>query len=169
MILTLAILSACSTTPSSPEDIPPELFSKLNNNSAFFLKKDELQGDKEKSAWQFVAIQALIAEKQFTLAESIIEYLQSKPLSANEQASLSLLIADSTYAQNKLDETRLILDYMDYKQLSELGLIYFLKLQSELKVRNEDHLGASDSLLLLTPLLNFKSVSSSCKRRACRR
>ncbi|MFT6986731.1 MAG: outer membrane PBP1 activator LpoA protein [Psychromonas sp.] len=153
MILTLAILSACSTTPSSPDDTPPALFSKLTQNSAFYLKKDELTGKQENSAWQFVALQALIAEKRFILADSIIEYMQSKPLSATEQASLSLLIADSLTAQNRLDKAQQQLDAIDKKKLSELGFIYSLKLQTQLQIRNEDHLAASDSLLSLAPLL----------------
>jgi len=153
MILTLAILAACSSTPSSPDNIPPALFSKLNNNSEFFLKKDEAAGQQENSAWQFVAVQALIAEKKFTLANSIIEYLQSKALSENERASLNLLIADSLFAQNRLNKAQQQLDTIDKKQLSELGIIYSLKLQIQLQIANGDHLAASDGLLSLAPQL----------------
>jgi len=156
------MLSACSsTTPTPPADIPPALFSALNNNSEFFLKKDELAGKQGNSAWQFVALQALIAEKKFTLANSIIEYLQSKRLSAREQASLSLLIADALYAQNRLDETRKRLDAIDDKQLSELGVIYWLKLQVELQIGNSDHLRASESLLSLVPRLKKEGDSQA--------
>ena len=153
MILTLAILAACSSTPSSPDNIPPALFSKLNNNSEFFLKKDEAAGQQENSAWQFVAVQALIAEKKFTLANSIIEYLQSKALSENERASLNLLIAGSLSAQNRLDEAQKRLNAIDKEQLSELGIIYSLKLQIQLQIANGDHLAASDGLLSLAPQL----------------
>jgi outer membrane PBP1 activator LpoA protein len=158
MLLTLAILSACSLSPTSPNDIPPKLFSKLSNDSAFYLKKDELEGSKSNSAWQFIAVQALIAEKKFTLANSIIEYLQAEKLPPAEQASLNLLIADNLYAQNKLKEMQQVLNKLDKKQLSKLGFIYSLKLQAQLQVANEDHLGASENLLILTPLLNKEEI-----------
>jgi len=155
MVLTLAMLSACSTGPSSPEDIPPVLFSKLNNSSAFFLQKDQLEGEQKKSAWQFVAVQALIAEGKFTLANPIIEYLQSQPLSATEQASLTLLIADSEYAQHNVDNAQHELNKIDSKQLSDTGFIYYLKLQLKLQQHKEDHLGAAHTLFSLTPLLKI--------------
>ena len=155
MVLTLAILSACSTGPSSPEDIPPVLFSKLDNSSAFFLQKDQLEGEQKKSAWQFVAIQALIAEGKFTLANPIIEYLQSQQLSLTEQASLTLLIADREYAQNNVDNAQHELNKIDSKQLSDSGFLYYLKLQLNLQLHKEDHLGAAHTLFSLTPLLKI--------------
>ena len=153
MILTLAILSACSISPPVPIDPPPALFSKLNNNSAFFLKKAELAGEQQKLPWQFVAVQALISEKQPTLADSIIEYLQTQQLTATQQSSLNLLIADNLNLQNQPDEALEILKDTDSKALSEIGLVHFLKLLTQLQIDKKEHLGASDSLLLLTPLL----------------
>ena len=153
MILTLAILSACSITPPSPENTPPELFSKLNNNSAFFLKKAELESERKNLAWQFVAVQALITEKESTLANSIIEYLQGQPLTTTQKMSLTLLTANNLYAQNELDAAQKALAKVDKKQLSEIGLIYLLKLQTQLHIDKEEHLNASESLFLLNPLL----------------
>ena len=153
MILTLAIVSACSISPLSPGDTPPALFSKLNNNSTFFLQKAEQKSGQKKLPWQFVAAQALIAEKEPTLASSIIEYLQSQPLTSTQKSSLNLLTADNLYLQNELDEAQKTLNKIDNKQLSEFGLTYFLKLQTQLYTDKEEHLEASETLFLLTPLL----------------
>lgn len=153
MILTLTVLSACTTTPTAPEDIPPMLFSDLQNNSTYLLKKDEQLGSEKNSAWQFVALQALITENKFTLADSIIDYLQNKPLTEQEQADLTLLIASKEFQKSKTAEAQTILSSLDYQNYSSLGSIYFLKLQTSIYIENNDHLAASDTLLILVPLL----------------
>ena len=103
--------------------------------------------------WQFAAAQAFIAEKQPVLASSIIEYLQSQPLTPVQKNSLNLLTADNLYLLNELDEAQKALDKIDDKQLSEFGLNYYLKLQTHLHIDKEKHLEASDTLFLLIPLL----------------
>ncbi|WP_245597641.1 penicillin-binding protein activator [Psychromonas aquimarina] len=153
MLLTLSILSACSTM-TSPEDTPPEPFTELTYDSAFYLKKDQEHADEDNSAWQLAAVQALIQESKFVLADSIIEHLQSKKLSENEQASLSLLIADSLAAQDKQEQALQTVNSIDAQHLSNIGLIHYLKLKADLEVQRQDHQAASDTLLLLSPLLN---------------
>ena len=153
MILTLAILPACSLSPLTPEDTPPALFSKLNNNSAFFLEKAEQKSEQKKLPWQFVAVQALLAEKEPTLASSIIEYLQGQPLTPAQKSSLNLLTAENLYLQDESNKAQATLNKIDSKQLSEFGHIYFLKLQTQLHIDNEEHQEASNKLFLLTPLL----------------
>lgn len=155
MILTLTILSACSSKPPVPQDIPPTLFSQLNNNSAFFLKKDKLAGEQINLTWQFLALQALISEGEFILANSIIEHLQAKPLYAAERAALTLLIADSQFAQSRVDEAQQALNNLDNMQLSKTGYIYYLHLTLNINLQKQDHLAASDTLLLLAPLLTL--------------
>lgn len=153
MVLTLAILSACSVNPLSPEDTPPALFSKLDNNSAFFLKKAEESSKKKSLPWQFVAAQALIAEQKPLLADSIIEYLHSQALNPTQKSALTLLTASNLYLRNDLHETQAALARVDKQQLSEFGLIYFLKLRTQLHIDKEEHQEAVEQLFLLTPLL----------------
>ncbi len=153
MVLTLAILSACSVSPLAPQDTPPALFSKLDNNSAFFLKKAEESSKKKSLPWQFVATQALIAEQKPLMADSIIEYLDSQALTPVEQNALTLLTASNLYLRNNLQETQAALTKVNKQQLSEFGLIYFLKLRTQLHIDKEEHLEAAEQLFLLTPLL----------------
>ncbi len=153
MVLTLAILSACSVSPLAPEDTPPALFSKLNNNSAFFLKKAEESSKQKSLPWQFVAAQALIAEQKPLLADSIIEYLHSQPLTPVQQSALTLLTASNLYLRNDLHETQSTLARVDKQKLSQFGLIYFLKLRTQLHIAKEEHQQAAEQLFLLTPLL----------------
>ncbi len=153
MVLTLAILSACSVSPLAPQDTPPALFSKLDNNSAFFLKKAEESSKKKSLPWQFVATQALIAEQKPLLADSIIEYLHSQALTPVEQNALTLLTASNLYLRNNLQETQAALTKVNKQQLSEFGLIYFLKLRTQLHIDKEEHQEAAEQLFLLTPLL----------------
>jgi outer membrane PBP1 activator LpoA protein len=152
-ILTLTILSACSTGPSSPDDIPPELFSELNNNSAFYLNKDKQEGDLENSTWQLIATQALIEEQQYSLADPVINNLLTRILTVKQQASLQVLIAQNQFGQTNIEKSQSTLLVIDASQLSELAYIAYLKLQSEIYGAQKNHLAASDTLLVLTPLL----------------
>ncbi|WP_354625186.1 penicillin-binding protein activator [Psychromonas sp. MME2] len=152
MILTVTILSACTSTPPAPEDIPPALFSKLDYDSAYYLKKDEQLGSDKNTSWQFITLQALISEGKFTLANSIIEYLQSQPLSDTQQSELSLLLADKLYRQNRLGEAQTALNKLTSDKLSALGYLYYLKLQTKIYKESGDASGASDTLLLLIPV-----------------
>jgi len=146
----LLILSACSTTSTSPEDVPPELLAGSKQSSNFYLKKAQNDDD---SRWQFAALQALIKEGKFVLADSVIEYLQTQPLNNREKASLALLIADGFYAQKKLPETQTQLLTLDYLQLSETGQIHYFQLNLELLETRSDHQKISDTLFLLIPLM----------------
>ena len=151
--LTLTILSACSTGPSSPDDIPPELFSELNNNSAFYLNKDKQEGDQGNSTWQLLSAQALIEEQQYTLADSVINHLLIKILSTQQKASLQVLIAQNQFGQMNIKKSKATLLAIDASQLSELATIAYLKLKSEIYSKQNNHLVSSDTLLILTPLL----------------
>ena len=64
VIATVAFMAGCTTTTTAPEDIPPALFSELEANSDFYMTKDEQLGSDDNLACQFLAIQALIKEKQ---------------------------------------------------------------------------------------------------------
>ncbi|PKG40436.1 LppC family lipoprotein [Psychromonas sp. Urea-02u-13] len=147
-------MTACTTTATAPEDVPPALFSELEADSAFYLNKDEQLGSDTNLAWQFLAIQALIKERQFVMADAVIDSLQAKVLTPEQSATLGLLIADKFYAQNKLPETQTSLTRLDAQVLSSTDLVHYLKLQVALHIRNELPLEASESLLLLAPRLN---------------
>tara|TARA_R110001583_G_scaffold49303_4_gene154327 strand:- start:4084 stop:6135 length:2052 start_codon:yes stop_codon:yes gene_type:complete len=146
-------MTACVTTETLPEDIPPALFSELKDDSTFYLNKDTQLGSDENLIWQFLAIQALVAEQKFVLANAVIDSLQTKTLTPEQSAILGLLIADKFYAQNKLPETQATLTNVDYQTLNDTSLIHYLALQSTLHIKNNLSLEASESLLLLTPRL----------------
>jgi outer membrane PBP1 activator LpoA protein len=149
----IIFMSACTTTTKAPEDIPPILFSELVADSVFYLNKDEQLDNDKNLAWQFLAIQALINETKFVMADAVIDSLQAQLLNSEQSATLRLLIADKFYAQNKLPETQAALTDTDYQVLNSTSLIHYLKLQVALHIRNALPLEASESLLLLTPRL----------------
>lgn len=155
IISLLLILSACSTSPTNPDDIPPELLARSEKNSSFYLQKAQSEDD---ARWQFAALQALIKENKFVLADSVIEYLQTQPLNNREKSSLALLIADSFYMQKKSSETQIQLLTIDYLQLSEIGQIHYLQLNLELLEASSDHQEISDTLLLLIPLIKDPQI-----------
>lgn len=150
IISILLILSACSTTPENPEDIPPELLSPSQQSSSFYLQKAQ---DDDDVRWQFAALQALIEEKKFVLADSVSEYLQTLALNNSEKASLALLIANNLYAQKKFPETQEQLLTIDYLQLAESAQIHYWDLNLSLAQGRADHQQTSDILLALTPLI----------------
>jgi outer membrane PBP1 activator LpoA protein len=154
VIATILLITACSTTSIPPEDIPPALFSELDADSAYYLQKDEQLGSDTNLSWQFLAVQALIKEEKFVIADAVIESLQSKTLSAEQSTSLSLLIADKFYIQNKFAEAQLALDGLDAQLLDQLNLVHYLKLQIELHLHNDLPLEATDNILLLIPHLS---------------
>ncbi|WP_083761725.1 penicillin-binding protein activator [Psychromonas ingrahamii] len=151
--LTMTFLTACSTSPSSPKEIPPELFSELANSSAYYLQKDQLYPDSNNVDWQLLTVQALIEEGRVVLADSIISHMQSKTLSGKDKTSLGLLIAQNLFAKNQFDESQKALSAIDPEQLSQLASIASLSLQADLYIKRENHLAASNLLLILTPLL----------------
>lgn len=153
--LTLILLSACSSQRLSKNSVPL-LFSELNHNSAFFLKKADKGNDQQNLEYQFLATQALISEEEPTLANSIIEYLQSQELTQEQQSSLRLLIADNLNLQNRPDQSLKVLNNTNSKALSDIGFIHFLKVQTQLQINKEAHLDASNNLFILTPLLKTK-------------
>lgn len=149
----ITFMTACSITTTAPEDVAPALFSELDADSVFYLNKDEQLGSDENLTWQFLAIQALINERKFVMADAIIDSLHTQILSSEQSATLGLLNADKLYAQNKLPETQVALTDTDYQVLNSTSLIHYLKLQVALHIRNTLPLEASESLLLLTPRL----------------
>lgn len=156
VITIIALITACSST-IPPEDIPPPLFSELTADSAFYLGKDKQLGNDENLIWQFLATQALIKERKFVMADAVITSLQTKILSTEQSAILNLLIADKFYAQKKLPETQNALDNIDVQHLKQTENLHYLKLQSTVFIRNELPLEASNTLLLLAPLLTINA------------
>jgi outer membrane PBP1 activator LpoA protein len=154
--LTLTILSACTTTQTThQEKFAPSLFSELNNDSAFYLDKADQATEEKRTDWQLVSIQALITEHKPQLAKSIMEYLHSQLLTANQQNSLKILQAANLNQQNTLDQALAITKTVDTTPLSKNGYIYFLKLQTQLQIAKEEHENAVDSLLSLTQLIEL--------------
>jgi len=139
--------------PSSRDDIPPELFSELDNNSAYYLQKDQLYADSNNVDWQLLALQSLIEEDQVVLADSIISHLKTRNLSDKDKTSLDLLIAQNLFAKNKFSESQKALSAIDPGQLSQFASISSLALQADLYITRNNHLAASDLLLTFTPLL----------------
>ncbi|WP_022941422.1 penicillin-binding protein activator [Psychromonas hadalis] len=154
VLTTITFMTACTTTIPL-EDVPPALFSELDASSDFYLNKDEQLGSDENLEWQFLAIQALIKEKKFVMADAVIESLQTNVLTAEQSATLGLLVADKFYAQNKLPETQIALTRINNQMLNPTDLIHYLKLQATLHIRHELPLEASESLLLLAPRLTI--------------
>jgi outer membrane PBP1 activator LpoA protein len=152
-LLIMTFLTACSTSPSSPKEISPALFSELANSSAYYLQKDQLTPDSNNVDWQLLAVQALIEEGQVVLADSIIDHLQSKTLSEQNKTSLDLLIAQSLFSKNQFDESQKALSAINPGQLSQFASITSLSLQADLYIKRENHLAASNLLLAFTPLL----------------
>ena len=152
--LTLTILSACTMTQTThQEKFAPSLFSDLNNDSAFYLDKADKASEIIRTDWQLVSVQALITEQKPLLAQSIIEYLQSQPLSLGQQNSLKILQAANLNQQKKLAQALAITKTVDTTPLSKNGYIYFLKLQTQLQVANKEHKNTVNTLLTLTPLI----------------
>ncbi|TEW54891.1 LppC family lipoprotein [Psychromonas sp. RZ22] len=148
----LLLLSACSGLGGKAKT-PPVLFSQFSENAEYLLKEADLVDEKENSDWQLAAVQALTKEKKFVLADSVIEHLQKKVLTAQQKNNLFLLIADNQYAQNKLVEAMKSLKNVDARLLSMPANIHYLKLKAQLQIRNKQYQEASDTLLKLTPLL----------------
>ena len=150
--LTLILLAACSSQ-RLPKDTWSDLFSELNHNSAYFIKKADEGNEQQNLTYQFLSVQALISEKEFTLANSIIEYLQSQQLTATQKSALNLLLADNFYLQNQPNKAMIVLNNTNSDSLSKIGFIHYLKLLSQLQIGNEAHLDAANTLFLLTPQL----------------
>ena len=150
--LTLTILSACTTTLLPQEEYAPTLFSTLNEDSAFYLNKADQASEETRTDWQLVAAQALISEQKPLLAESIMEYLQSQPLTLDHQNSLKILQAANLNQQNKLEQASAIANTVDTNPLSKNGYMYFLKLQAQLQIAKQEHKNAVNTLLQLAPL-----------------
>ena len=152
--LSLFVLAACSGV-SEDKKTAPELFSDFSESAEYLLKQADQVAELQNSDWQLAAIQALTKEGKYILANSVIEHIQKKVLTIQQKNNLLLMIADNQYAQNQLDESLLSLDSLDITLLSESTNLYFLKLKAELQIRKKDHQGASDTLLVLTPLLTI--------------
>ncbi|MGB5447033.1 MAG: penicillin-binding protein activator [Psychromonas sp.] len=153
MTLTMIFLTACSTVPSTYSSTAPELFSELENNSAFYLQQDQLNTDPNNSAWQLLSIQALIAEGETKVADSIIAYVQTKELSERDRTSLNLLFAQSLFAKKERTQAQNVLSQIDPQNLSYFGSVASLSLQSDIYAEQKNHFAAANTLLALTPLL----------------
>lgn len=160
VIATITAITACSTPKviAPPvQEKAPAVFSDLQRDSNYYLDQDKQFGSDQNLVWQFLAAQALIEEQQFPLANAVINSLQTKILTPQETALLNLLMADNAYAQNNLPETQNALTALDVDYLSDVDLVHYLKLQSEVHIRNQLPLEASDTLLLLAPRLTINN------------
>ena len=157
VIATIAVITACSTPQitTSPADVPPAVFSDLERDSSYYLNKDQQQGSDNNLIWQFLAAQALITEKKFTMADAVIESLRANALTAEQSTMLNLLTADNAYAQNKLPETQAALSATDFQALNDTEVVHYLKLQAAVHIRNELPFEATETMLLLAPRLTL--------------
>jgi len=154
VIATTAFMAACSTS-QPPENIPEQAVNQVEMNAAYYLEKDEQLGDEKNLVWRFLAVRALIDEKQYLMADAVIGSLKINTLTAEQSALLSLLSATSLYAQEKLEEAQIVLGYAEYTYLNQDDFTQYLKLQASLYMSNELPLAASETLLLLTPRLTI--------------
>lgn len=152
--LSIFLLSACSGVKmSSDKATAPVLFTDFSENATFLLKQAELVNELESTEWELTAIQALIKEKQYQLADSIIEHLQKKAISTQQKNDLTLLVAAKLYAENKLTEAEQTMLQVNSSSLSESGKMFYLKLKLDIALSNKDQQTASDTLFVLIPLI----------------
>jgi outer membrane PBP1 activator LpoA protein len=151
-MLSLLLVSACSGLIENMKSVPT-LFSKNNASSESLLKEADLLSEQQNTELQLAALEALIREGKFVLAESVIEHLQSKSLTAVEKNNLQLLIADNQYAQDKYDDALVSLKTVNLKLLSEPATLHYLTVKTDLYVLLKQHQNAVHSLFQLTPLL----------------
>ncbi len=156
MIAMITFITACSST-IRPENIPPAVFSELPASSDFYLQKDKALGSDTNLTWRFLAIQALIKENNFVRANTLIDSLHTQHLDAQQSATLTLLMADNFYAQNKFPDAQQALNNIHVQYLQQIGFVHYLKLQSTLHIDNGFTFEATESLLLLAPLLTLDS------------
>lgn len=163
ILIILAIsLTACISN-NSPENTPPELFSKLDFDADFYLNKDKINGDEDYLDWRFVALQALIQEARFKEAKALIDSLQSNLDKSKDASSdllgkkevLSLLVVDKNYAQFNFSDAKEQLDNINGTRLLGLALKHYLKLYIEVQIAYQEYQGAVDTLFLLLPRLTF--------------
>lgn len=152
--LSLLVLSACSGI-DSVEKMPPQIFNDFPESAEYLLKQAETVDQLKSTDWELVAVQALIKEKKYILANSVIEHLQKKNLTATQKNDLQLLIADNQYAQNQLLESFATLESIDPTLLSPAATIRYYKLKIDLLVRDKKHQQAVDALLVFTPLITI--------------
>ena len=150
--ISILLVSACTGVGQDKKGAPT-LFTEFYETAEYLLQKAEEVKEPQNTEWQLAAVQALTKESKYVLAESVIEYLQNKTLNTQQKNHLLLLIADNQYAQNQLDETMKTLKRIDSALISEPAELHYLKLKTELHVRNKEHQAAVDTLFELTPLL----------------
>ena len=152
VVLSILFVSACSITNPN-EKTAPVLFTEFSETAEYLLKQADQLDEIKNTEWQLAAIQALSKEGKFVLADSVIEYLQNKTLNAQQSNHLLLLVAENQYTQNQLDKTLVSINKINVDVLSVEAKLYYLKLKTDLQIRNKDHQAAANTLLVLTPLL----------------
>ncbi len=158
-LLALA-LTACISLRSK-ENTPPQLFTTLDFDSAFYLHKDQLEGSDTNLEWRFVALQAAIYESKFTLADALIDTLQKNlkaaPITDNilaQKGALSLLIIGKYYGQGNFKQAKTLLGKVDLKSLSDSALTYYLQMNAILQVAYKEYQGAVNTLFILLSRLS---------------
>ena len=153
----LLIVTACTTVDEGPIT-PPNIFNGTSSTAEILLRKADQADAIENIKWQLAAVQALTQERKYDLAESLIEHLQKKALTAKQRNDLGLLIAENQYSQNKLSLSLQSLANINPDLFSTKGNLHYLKLKVEIYVRKKDHQAASDALLALVPLLDQDEI-----------
>ncbi|WP_298941896.1 penicillin-binding protein activator [uncultured Psychromonas sp.] len=152
MALSIMLISACSGVGQDKKNAPT-LFTNFYETAEYLLQRAEIVKEPKNTEWQLAAIQALTKESKYVLADSVIEYLQNKTLNTQQKNHLTLLIADNQYAQNQLDKAMVSVKSIDMSVLSKEAKLHYLKLKTDLHVRNKEHQAAADTLFLLAPIL----------------
>lgn len=152
LMLSLLLVSACSGLIENIKGAPT-LFADHNKSAESLLKEADSLSEQQNTQLQLAAVEALTKEGKYVLAESVIEHLQSKVLTAEEKNNLLLLTADNHYAQDKLDTTLTSLKRIDFNLLSAPAKLHYLSVKADLYVRQNQHQNAVDTLFQLMPLL----------------
>jgi outer membrane PBP1 activator LpoA protein len=151
-MLSLLLVSACSGLIENIKSVPT-LFTEHNASAESLLKEADLLSEQQNTDLQLAAVEALTKEGKYVLAESVIEHLQSKVLTAEEKNNLLLLIADNEHAQDKLDSALTSVKSINVNLLTAPAKLHYLTLKSDLYVRKKQYQNAVDTLFQLTPLL----------------
>lgn len=149
----LLVITACSGISEGPKT-PPKIFNQQAPLKAeLLLKKADEASESENTDWQLAALQALTEEGKYVLADSVIEHLRKKTLTAQQTNDFALLVANNEYTKNQLEAALTSLNKINTNLLSSDANLHYLKLKSNIYIRRKDHQSAVDTLLLLTPLL----------------
>jgi len=155
IIISLFAISACSGILSDKK-IAPTLFNNFSETSEYLLTQASEASELESTDWELAAVQSYLIVNKYKQAEAVIGHLQNKTLTATQSNDLLLLIAERQHGEAEFEASLTTIESIDTDLLSVPANLYYLKLKTNLLIRKQDHQGASDTLLILTPLLEKK-------------